>query len=89
MHVPRVSDPHSWSIPPVGEQGGARKAIAAVETLLASPDLVEGLAPIFVSPERGVFVGSQITLGARGDSFYEYLLKQWLLSGKQDDKLLK
>ena len=30
----------------------------------------------------GHFSGSTITLGARGDSYYEYLLKQWLQSGK-------
>ena len=26
----------------------------------------------------------QVSLGARGDSFYEYLLKAWLQSGKTD-----
>lgn len=26
-------------------------------------------------------------MGALGDSYYEYLLKQWLLSGKKDDSL--
>ena len=59
-----------------------------MEALTESTDLVEGLAPIYVNPQSGAFVGFQITLGARGDSYYEYLLKQWLLSGKQNDKLL-
>ena len=27
----------------------------------------------------------QITFGALGDSFYEYLIKQWLLTGKQEE----
>ena len=72
-----------------GEGEGARKALAAVESLVANEDLVEGLAPIYVSPHNGKFAGSQITLGARGDSFYEYLLKQWLLTGKQNDNLLR
>lgn len=31
--------------------------------------------------------GSVISVGALGDSHYEYLLKQWLLTGKQDDQL--
>jgi mannosyl-oligosaccharide alpha-1,2-mannosidase len=31
-------------------------------------------------------IDSKITLGAMGDSYYEYLLKQWLLSGKKDTK---
>lgn len=30
-----------------------------------------------------------ISLGARGDSYYEYLLKQWLLGGRKDDALLE
>ena len=28
-----------------------------------------------------------ITLGARGDSYYEYLLKQWIQTGKTQDYL--
>ncbi|KAI9993453.1 hypothetical protein PInf_015535 [Phytophthora infestans] len=31
--------------------------------------------------------GSVVSVGALGDSHYEYLLKQWLLSGKHDNKL--
>ncbi|KAL3663041.1 hypothetical protein V7S43_011982 [Phytophthora oleae] len=31
--------------------------------------------------------GSDISVGALGDSHYEYLLKQWLLTGKQDNQL--
>lgn len=47
---------------------------------------------MFVDPEAGLFgesggaVGAGaglVTLGARGDSYYEYLLKQWLFSGKE------
>lgn len=34
----------------------------------------------------GKLKGSHITLGARGDSYYEYLLKQWLQSGKTDTR---
>ena len=30
------------------------------------------------------FSGNTITLGARGDSYYEYLLKQWLLTNKRE-----
>lgn len=32
---------------------------------------------------------STITLGARGDSYYEYLLKQYLFSGKRDEQFLQ
>lgn len=46
---------------------------------------------MFVDPETGLFgesggaVGAGahlVSVGARGDSYYEYLLKQWLFSGK-------
>jgi hypothetical protein len=45
----------------------------------------KGLVPIFINAESGQFSGSTITLGARGDSYYEYLLKQWLQTGKTED----
>jgi len=43
------------------------------------------LWPIHVRPETGMVTGSQISWGAMGDSFYEYLLKYWLLTGKKHD----
>ncbi|GFO45639.1 mannosyl-oligosaccharide 1,2-alpha-mannosidase [Plakobranchus ocellatus] len=43
-----------------------------------------GLVPIFVNANTGKFRASgTITLGARGDSYYEYLLKQWIQSDKK------
>lgn len=39
-----------------------------------------GLVPIFVQPSSGSYQGSEIRLGSRGDSYYEYLAKQWLMS---------
>lgn len=39
-----------------------------------------GLAPIYTYPDSGLFMGQNIRLGSRGDSFYEYLLKQYLLT---------
>ncbi|KAL9646438.1 hypothetical protein ABK040_006435 [Willaertia magna] len=40
----------------------------------------DGLFPIRFHPETGNWCTSYITFGALGDSFYEYLLKQWLLN---------
>ncbi|KAJ9599000.1 hypothetical protein L9F63_010523 [Diploptera punctata] len=46
----------------------------------------EGLVPIFINANTGHFRSySTITLGARGDSYYEYLLKQWIQSGRSID----
>ncbi|KAL4881474.1 glycoside hydrolase [Aspergillus karnatakaensis] len=38
----------------------------------------DGLLPIFVYPETGKFRSETIRLGSRGDSYYEYLIKQYL-----------
>ncbi|KAI1324339.1 glycoside hydrolase family 47 protein [Xylariaceae sp. FL0255] len=38
----------------------------------------DGLLPIFVHPETGQFTTNEIRLGSRGDSYYEYLIKQFI-----------
>ncbi|CAH0384494.1 unnamed protein product [Bemisia tabaci] len=49
---------------------------------------MDGLVPIFINPVTGKFLAnSEIKLGARGDSYYEYLLKQWIQTGKTIDYL--
>lgn len=46
----------------------------------------DGLAPIFIDTNEGQFRGRTITIGARGDSYYEYLLKQWIQKGAKYDE---
>lgn len=47
---------------------------------------LQGLVPIHITPSTGNFrTSSVITLGARGDSYYEYLVKQWIQTGKKID----
>ncbi|KAL9692525.1 hypothetical protein quinque_005517 [Culex quinquefasciatus] len=49
----------------------------------------EGLVPIFINANTGLFRNfATISLGARADSYYEYLLKQWLQTGKKNDDFL-
>ncbi|KAN0065086.1 mannosyl-oligosaccharide alpha-1,2-mannosidase [Thecaphora frezii] len=43
------------------------------------------LLPIFLNPETGHFYLSEIRLGSRGDSYYEYLVKQWLQTNRTED----
>ncbi|KAI0595168.1 glycoside hydrolase family 47 protein [Biscogniauxia sp. FL1348] len=44
----------------------------------------DGLVPIFIHPQTGKFATSEIRLGSRGDSYYEYLVKQSIqTSGKE------
>lgn len=44
----------------------------------------DGLVPIYVQPDTGKYQGRLIRLGSRGDSYYEYLLKQYLQTNKQE-----
>merc|ERR1711871_589366 len=43
-----------------------------------------GLVPIHINPNTGRWSGNLTTLGARGDSYYEYLLKQYLLTNRSE-----
>lgn len=43
----------------------------------------DGLLPIFIYADRGTFRGEEIRLGSRGDSYYEYLIKQHLQTGEK------
>ncbi|KAI0694435.1 glycoside hydrolase [Cytidiella melzeri] len=55
-----------------------------VMAVIRKGNLGTGLASIFMSHEDGRFALSQIRLGSRGDSYYEYLLKQYLQTSKQE-----
>lgn len=44
----------------------------------------DGLVPIYVQPDTGKFHGQLIRLGLRGDSYYEYLLKQYLQTNESE-----
>lgn len=46
-----------------------------------------GLFPTFINPSSGRWSTGKIALGALGDSFYEYLIKQWLLTRKSEPYL--
>ncbi|GJJ73398.1 endoplasmic reticulum Man9GlcNAc2 1,2-alpha-mannosidase [Entomortierella parvispora] len=57
---------------------------AAEEVILKMRELpsLDGLVPIFINPYTGEFHGAEIRLGSRGDSYYEYLIKQYLQTSK-------
>lgn len=44
----------------------------------------DGLLPIYIYPDSGKFRGNNIRLGSRGDSYYEYLIKQYLQTSEQE-----
>ncbi|XP_069333237.1 LOW QUALITY PROTEIN: endoplasmic reticulum mannosyl-oligosaccharide 1,2-alpha-mannosidase [Eulemur rufifrons] len=50
----------------------------------------DGLVPMFINTHSGLFTHLGVfTLGARADSYYEYLLKQWIQGGKKETQLLE
>lgn len=59
-----------------------------VNTIISTLDILDppsGLYPTMLNISNGnisLFFGLTYTIGALADSFYEYLLKQWLQSGK-------
>uniref|UniRef100_A0A8C4E657 alpha-1,2-Mannosidase n=1 Tax=Dicentrarchus labrax TaxID=13489 RepID=A0A8C4E657_DICLA len=48
-----------------------------------------GLYPNFLSPVSGNWVQHHVSIGGLGDSFYEYLIKSYLMSDKTDDDAKK
>lgn len=57
--------------------------VEKVMSVLYNANLPEdGLVPIQISPSNGRFTNKLIRLGSRGDSYYEYLLKQYLQTGE-------
>ncbi|CAM5167928.1 unnamed protein product [Eretmochelys imbricata] len=49
----------------------------------------QGLYPNFLSPVTGNWVQHHVSIGGLGDSFYEYLIKSWLMSDKRDTEAKK
>lgn len=64
------------------------QAINKINEKLHNLEKKNGLVPIFINANTGMFrIFSTITLGARGDSYYEYLVKQWIQTGKKTNDL--
>eukprot|EP00026_Physarum_polycephalum_P003609 Phypoly_transcript_03622.p1 GENE.Phypoly_transcript_03622~~Phypoly_transcript_03622.p1 ORF type:complete len:584 (+),score=103.39 Phypoly_transcript_03622:66-1817(+) len=47
-------------------------------------DKREGLYPVYINAENGQFSSDLVSLGGLGDSYYEYLLKRYVLGGKTE-----
>ncbi|KAG2213162.1 hypothetical protein INT47_011311 [Mucor saturninus] len=66
----------------------AEKVMERLNELVTAVDAgaVDGLVPIYIEAMEGNFVSREIRLGSRGDSYYEYLLKQYLQTDKSEIK---
>uniref|UniRef100_A0A8C3W200 alpha-1,2-Mannosidase n=1 Tax=Catagonus wagneri TaxID=51154 RepID=A0A8C3W200_9CETA len=55
-----------------------------IRRVLRDLDKPFGLYPNFLSPVSGNWMQHHVSVGGLGDSFYEYLIKSWLMSAKTD-----
>ncbi|KAF8185316.1 glycoside hydrolase family 47 protein [Mycena galopus ATCC 62051] len=58
--------------------------VEKVMSVVNEAKLPNNLAPIAMDANGGTFMHSEIRLGSRGDSYYEYLLKQYLQTGQTE-----
>lgn len=58
--------------------------VTHIRKLLQKMDRPNGLYPNYLNPRTGRWGQHHTSVGGLGDSFYEYLLKAWLVSDKTD-----
>ncbi|KAK3691350.1 hypothetical protein RRG08_036154 [Elysia crispata] len=61
-----------------------REKVMKIRDFLQHMDKPNGLYPNYINPRSGRWGQQHVSLGALGDSFYEYLIKEWLMSNKKD-----
>merc|ERR1719189_2769327 len=62
-----------------------KNAVERVRTAVQNAARPRKLYPNYLNPKTGKWGQQHTSMGALGDSFYEYLLKEWLRSGKTDN----
>ncbi|KKY19521.1 putative mannosyl-oligosaccharidealpha-mannosidase [Phaeomoniella chlamydospora] len=72
-----TGEPHYW------------EKVERVIEVIDSNHMPGGLLPIYIYPSTGNFRGENIRLGSRGDSYYEYLIKQYLQTSKAEPVYLE
>ncbi|XP_017782611.1 PREDICTED: mannosyl-oligosaccharide alpha-1,2-mannosidase IA-like isoform X2 [Nicrophorus vespilloides] len=63
-----------------------RNKVDHIRQLLQSMEKPKGLYPNYLNPKTGKWGQHHMSMGALGDSFYEYLLKAWIQSNKEDNE---
>lgn len=61
-----------------------KQKVEKIREVVASLERPKKLYPNYLHPKTGKWGQQHTSVGALGDSFYEYLLKEWLRSGKRD-----
>ncbi|XP_054616896.1 mannosyl-oligosaccharide 1,2-alpha-mannosidase IA [Dunckerocampus dactyliophorus] len=60
-----------------------------IRKVLNRLDKPQGLYPNYLNPNSGQWGQHHVSVGGLGDSFYEYLLKAWLMSDRTDEEAKK
>jgi len=63
-----------------------KKKVEKIRKFLKQLDRPKKLYPNYLHPKTGKWGQHHTSVGALGDSYYEYLLKEWLRSGKTDNE---
>ena len=64
-----------------------KQKVEKIRDVVASVERPKKLYPNYLHPKTGKWGQQHTSVGALGDSFYEYLLKEWLRSGKRDQQV--
>ena len=63
-----------------------QNAVEAISNHLHTLNKLDGLVACFLNPHTGEFrMSSAVSAGASADSYYEYLVKQWIQTGRSRD----
>ncbi|XP_046668814.1 mannosyl-oligosaccharide alpha-1,2-mannosidase IA isoform X2 [Homalodisca vitripennis] len=63
-----------------------RDKVDHIRQVIKGLEKPRGLYPNYLNPKTGKWGQHHMSMGALGDSFFEYLLKEWLRSGREDQE---
>lgn len=63
-----------------------KEKVDKIRDFLANIDKPMGLYPNYLNPRTGRWGQQHVSIGALGDSFYEYLLKAWVMTAGEDEQ---
>ncbi|XP_052740678.1 mannosyl-oligosaccharide alpha-1,2-mannosidase IA [Bicyclus anynana] len=63
-----------------------KEKVDRIRDVLHNIQKPDGLYPNYINPRTGMWGQRHTSLGALGDSFYEYLLKAWLVTNNEDEQ---
>ena len=63
--------------------------VEKIREVIVTAQKPKNLYPNYLNPKTGKWGQQHTSVGALGDSFYEYLLKEWIRSGKRDRQAKK